>query len=140
MHYVKIKYYHSKSYFSPSSNHSSIQTLMILDLNSNQIGDEAAEHLANALQQNQVLWFEMIFLFNHLFIVLHRHSLHLTLLTMKSMRTEQNVLLMLYIKIMYQDLNYSSLSLIIHLLFYTDTHYTRSLHKSYRYIRNRISG
>ncbi len=45
-----------------------LQTLTKLEFHNNQIGDQVAEHLDNALQQNKVKRFvSLSFLFNHLF-------------------------------------------------------------------------
>ena len=47
------------------------QTLTYVDLYANEIGDQGAEHLANALQQNKVTRFILLFfLFNHSFTIL----------------------------------------------------------------------
>jgi hypothetical protein len=55
------------------------QTLTTLDLGGNQIGDQGAGHLANALQQNKVTMLTPLdFPCNCLFIIFHRHSQHLT--------------------------------------------------------------
>ncbi len=37
------------------------QTLIILDLNDNEIGDQGAEHLANALEQNKVTQLTLLY-------------------------------------------------------------------------------
>ena len=44
---------------SSSTNHSPTQTLTSLDLNSNQIGDVGAQHLATALRENKVMSIEI---------------------------------------------------------------------------------
>jgi hypothetical protein len=50
------------------------QALTTLDLNSNQIGDQGAEHLATALQQNKVTRLTPVFfLFNSSCTIFHRH-------------------------------------------------------------------
>jgi hypothetical protein len=55
------------------------QTLTTLDLTSNQIGDQGAQHLANALQQNKVTRFSSLFFpFNYSLSIFHRNSPHLT--------------------------------------------------------------
>ncbi len=50
------------------------QTLTTLHLSHNKIGLQGAEHLANALRQNQVAPLALLyFSFNHSFIIFHRH-------------------------------------------------------------------
>ncbi len=49
------------------------QTLTTLNLYGNEIGGQGAEHMANALRQNQVGRLTLLyFLFNHSFIISHR--------------------------------------------------------------------
>jgi hypothetical protein len=50
------------------------QTLTTLNLGQNQMGDQGAEHLANALQQNKVTRLAPVFfLFNASCTIFHRH-------------------------------------------------------------------
>ncbi len=75
------------------------QTLTILNLAINEIGDQGAQHLANGLQINKVTTTLLLFLllitssFTHFS---HRHSPHYSLDPIKSAIKEQNILPMLY--------------------------------------------
>jgi hypothetical protein len=71
------------------------QTLTTLDIGYNQLGDQGTEHLANALQQNEVTSLRQLhFLYNYSFIIYHRHSQHLTSVATKSVIKAQNILRM----------------------------------------------
>ncbi len=71
------------------------QTLTTLRLGGNQICDQGAEHLANALQQNKVTSLRQLhFLSNYSFIIYHRHSQLLASVTTKSVLKVQNILRM----------------------------------------------
>jgi hypothetical protein len=68
------------------------QTLTTLNVYNNQIGDQGAEHLANALQQNKVTSLRQLhFLCNYSFIIYHRRSRHLSSITTKSVRISDDV-------------------------------------------------
>jgi hypothetical protein len=77
---------------------------MTLDIGFNEIGDEGAEYLANALQQNKVTRIEpLYFPFNHSLTIFYRHSSHLNSSAIKSVLKEHNIWRMLYNKIKYQN-------------------------------------
>jgi hypothetical protein len=75
--------------------HYLLQTLTTLKLYNNKIGDQGAEHLANALQQNKVTLLTLShFLRNCSFMNFHRHSQHLTSEATESVLKAQNILQM----------------------------------------------
>jgi hypothetical protein len=73
-----------------------MQTLTTLDVGYNDIGDQGVEHIATALQQNEVNFVSSpSFHFNNHLYISHRHLPHLLLERMKSIRKEHNILLTL---------------------------------------------
>jgi hypothetical protein len=75
--------------------HQFSQTLTTLDLKDNEIGDQGAEHLANALHQNKVILLTPLdYLYIYSFIILHRHSQHLISRATKSVLKAPNILRM----------------------------------------------
>jgi hypothetical protein len=116
------------------------QTLTTFDLGANQIGDQGAEHLANALQQNEVTSLRQLhFLWNYLFIIYHRHSQHLTSVPTKSVIKVQNILRMHCSKTRYFRLDNSTSYGTIYSSFITDTHNTWPPCQPYQWSRRRTS-
>jgi hypothetical protein len=76
--------------------------LTTLYLELNQIGDQGAQHLANALQENKVT-VSSIFSRYHSLPIQHRRSPYFTLERMKSVQQERSILQMLYNKTKYHS-------------------------------------
>jgi hypothetical protein len=94
-----------------------MQTLIVLDLGSNKICAQGVQHLADALQQNEVM---LTLTSYNFFTISHRHSPDLISMIIKSVRKEQSTLPMLYKK----NKVTSSLShSIVQSLFHTDSHH-----------------
>jgi hypothetical protein len=75
------------------------QTLIKLSLQLNEIGPQGAEHLADALQQNQVTLTHSTFSFSYSLTILHRRWPGLTSISIKLVMREHNILPRLYNKI-----------------------------------------
>ncbi len=103
--------------------HHSSQTLTTLDLGRNQIDAQGAEHLANALQQNEVrLLTALDFLCIYSFIYFYRHSQHWICGATKSVLKAQNILRMRWGRTWWDCSHHSTTYASIHSSFSTDTH------------------
>jgi len=110
-----------------------IQTLATLDLYDNQIGDEGAQYLDEALQHNTVRSsFLHVFSIVSFFFLSYRHSLHSTLIGIKSETKVHNIWVK-HCNTIQWDHHFFIFSSSSHSsLFHTDTHYTQPVRQSNR--------
>jgi len=118
-----------------------IQTLTTLNIYGNQIGDQGAQYLGEALRHNTVRSSLL-----HLFTIIsflslsYRHSLHSTLTTIKSELKVHNTWVKHCDTIQWDHHSFMFLPSSHPCLFHTDTHYTRPALQSNRSSRCAIFG
>ena len=104
-----------------------IQTLTTLNLDGNQIGDQGAQYLSEALRHNRVrLSLFQVFTIISFLSLLYRHSLHWTLMAIKSEIKVRNIWMKHYDTIQWDYHSFRFLPSSHSSLFHTDTHYTPS--------------
>jgi len=110
-----------------------IQTLTTLHLYDNQIGDQGAQYLGEALRHNTVRSSLLHVLIIISFLSLsHRHSLHSTCRTIKSEIKVHNIWVKYCDTIQWDHHSFLFLPSSYSCLFHTDTHYTPPLRESNR--------
>jgi len=103
-----------------------IQTLTTLNLNVNQIGDQGAQYLGEALRHNTVRSLLLhVFTINSFLSLSYRHSLHSTCTTIKSVLKVHDIWVKHCDTIQWDHHSFIFLSSSHSCLFHTDTHYTR---------------
>jgi len=118
-----------------------IQTLTTLNLNNNQIGDQGAQCLGEALRHNTVRSSALhVFTIISFLSLLYRHSLHSTCATIKSELKVHNIWVKHCDTIQWDHQSFVFLPSSHSCLFYTDTHYTRPALQSNRSSRCTIFG